>query len=363
MKNFLIELFRPLDTLIFNHLVRIGGINSFVQFLPAILGGIGSAVAYGGAQRAGKKLERGVQGAIDAQRDPSEIIQDFYGPEGLLGQETQGLIQEREKALLPGYLDLQKQQAQSQILGQGGLFDIGEEARLRELGFMGQFGQQARDTFEDPRLAQIAEADLAEATRLTQEAQGPLGFEAAREADQAAARFGLATGRSLDASQLARAALGRQDAVQARQDQAAAARRNALISAGQASVDPFGFLGGQAQGASALSAAFLGQAPGPLVTDPGQAINLGMGQDINLANLLMGKAQAGAQTSAATSSILGSGLTSLGTNLGSAFGGGTGGTQGNFNFASAAQSVKPRNYGFQADPNSLTGGGFNYLQD
>ena len=328
MKNFLIELFRPLDTLIFNHLIRIGGIKPFLNFLPAILGGIGSAVAYGGAKRAGKKLERGIQGAMDAQRDPSEIIQDFYGSEGLLGQGTQNLILQREQALLPGYLDLQKQQAQSQIFGQGGLFDIAEVAKLRELGFVGMFGQTARDIAEDPRLAQIAEADLAEATRLTQEAQGPLGFEASRGAEQTAAQFGLATGRSLDASQLARAALGRQDAVQARQDQAAAARRNALISANQASVDPFGLLGGQAQGASALSAAFLGQAPGPLVTDPGQAINLGMGQDINLANLLMGKAQAGAQTSAATSSILGSGLSSLGTNLGKAFGGGSGGTQG-----------------------------------
>ena len=318
MKNFLIELFRPLDTLIFNHLVRIGGINSFVQFLPAILGGVGALASYGGAKRAGKKLERGVQGAIDVQRDPSEIIQDFYGPEGLLGQGTQSLIQEREQALLPGYLDLQKQQAQSQIFGQGGLFDIGEEARLRELGFMGQFGQQARDTFEDPRLAQIAEADLAEATRLTQEAQGPLGFETGREAEQAAARFGVNRGTEFNPSMIARAALGRQDAVQARQDQAAAARKNALISANQASVNPFGFLGGQSGIADAMNTAFLSQQLGPQITDPGQAINTGMGLDTNLANIMLGKGAISSVGNASSNAILGNQATQ-GSNILSSF--------------------------------------------
>ena len=318
MKNFLIELFRPLDTLIFNHLIRIGGIKPFLNFLPAILGGIGSAVAYGGAKRAGKKLERGIQGAMDAQRDPSEIIQDFYGSEGLLGQGTQNLILQREQALLPGYLDLQKQQAQSQIFGQGGLFDIAEVAKLRELGFVGMFGQTARDIAEDPRLTQIAEADLAEATRLTQEAQGPLGFEASRGAEQTAAQFGLATGRSLDASQLARAALGRQDAVQARQDQAAAARKNALISANQASVNPFGFLGGQSGIADAMNTAFLSQQLGPQITDPGQAINTGMGLDANLANIMLGKGAISSVGNASSNAILANQATQ-GSNILSSF--------------------------------------------
>ena len=43
MKNFLIELFRPLDTLMFNHLVRIGGIRCFIKEL------IGGAIStFGG---------------------------------------------------------------------------------------------------------------------------------------------------------------------------------------------------------------------------------------------------------------------------------------------------------------------------
>ena len=339
MKNFLIELFRPLDTLIFNHLVRIGGIKPFLELIAPIAGKIfgseaaktigtqlvGNAVgnALGGGGGGGSQGVAGVTNqmidqAVAAQRTPEEIIRATYGPEGFLGQDIQDLIIGRERDLLPQYSALQKERAFGQTLGEGGTFDLGEQSRLRELGFMGQYGQQARDLFEDPRLRAIAEADLAEANRLTQEAQGPLGFEAGREAEQAAARFGLATGGLLDPSLVARAALGRQDAVQARQDQAAAARKNALISANQASVNPFGFLGGQSGIADAMNTAFLSQQLGPQITDPGQAINTGMGLDANLANIMLGKGAISSVGNASSNAILANQATQ-GSNILSSF--------------------------------------------
>ena len=333
MKNFLIELFRPLDTLMFNHLVRIGGIKPFLNFLAPIAGNIlGSTAAKTiGTQLVGNAVGKALGGgggggganqmidqAVAAQRTPEEIIRATYGPDGFLGQDIQDLIIGRERALLPQYSALQKERAFGQTLGEGGTFDLGEQSRLRELGFMGQYGQQARDLFEDPRLRAIAEADLAEANRLTQEAQGPLGFEAGREAEQAAARFGLATGGLLDPSLVARAALGRQDAVQARQDQAAAARKNALISANQASVNPFGFLGGQSGIADAMNTAFLSQQLGPQITDPGQAINTGMGLDTNLANIMLGKGAISSVGNASSNAILANQATQ-GSNILSSF--------------------------------------------
>ena len=339
MKNFLIELFRPLDTLIFNHLVRIGGIKPFLELIAPIAGKIfgseaaktigtqlvGNAVgnALGGGGGGGSQGVAGVTNqmidqAVAAQRTPEEIIRATYGPDGFLGQDIQDLIIGRERELLPQYSALQKERAFGQTLGEGGTFDLGEQSRLRELGFMGQYGQQARDLFEDPRLAQIAEADLAEANRLTQEAQGPLGFEAGREAEQAAARFGVNRGTEFNPSMIARAALGRQDAVQARQDQAAAARKNALISANQASVNPFGFLGGQSGIADAMNTAFLSQQLGPQITDPGQAINTGMGLDANLANIMLGKGAISSVGNASSNAILANQATQ-GSNILSSF--------------------------------------------
>ena len=318
MKNFLIELFRPLDTLMFNHLVRIGGIKPFLNFLAPIAGkilgstaaktigtqlvgnAVGKALGGGGSQGVTSGTNQMIDQAVAAQRTPEEIIRATYGPEGFLGQDIQDLIIGRERELLPQYSALQKERAFGQTLGEGGTFDLGEQSRLRELGFMGQYGQQARDLFEDPRLRAIAEADLAEANRLTQEAQGPLGFE------------------EFNPSMIARAALGRQDAVQARQDQAAAARKNALISANQASVNPFGFLGGQSGIADAMNTAFLSQQLGPQITDPGQAINTGMGLDTNLANIMLGKGAISSVGNASSNAILANQATQ-GSNILSSF--------------------------------------------
>ena len=78
----------------------------------------------------------------------------------------------------------------------------------------------------------LTDIETAEAERLTEAARGPLGFEAIRRAEQAARAEGGALGRQLDASAVARAALGREEAVMAREDRAAAARARAAEMAG-----------------------------------------------------------------------------------------------------------------------------------
>jgi hypothetical protein len=78
----------------------------------------------------------------------------------------------------------------------------------------------------------LTDIETAEAERLTEAARGPLGFEAIRRAEQAARAEGGALGRQLDASSIARAALGREEAVMAREDRAAAARARAAEMAG-----------------------------------------------------------------------------------------------------------------------------------
>ena len=78
----------------------------------------------------------------------------------------------------------------------------------------------------------LTDIERAEAERLTEAARGPLGFEAIRRADQAARAMGGSLGRQLDASAAARAALGREEQVMAREDRAAAARARAAEIAG-----------------------------------------------------------------------------------------------------------------------------------
>jgi hypothetical protein len=78
----------------------------------------------------------------------------------------------------------------------------------------------------------LTDIERAEAERLTEAARGPLGFEATRRAEQAARAEGGALGRQLDASAIARAALGREEQVIAREDRAATARARAAELAG-----------------------------------------------------------------------------------------------------------------------------------
>lgn len=81
-------------------------------------------------------------------------------------------------------------------------------------------------------LRTLTDAQIAEADRLGEVAKGPLSFEAQRNADQQARLLGGSIGRQRDASALARAALGREDAVQQREDRATKARQDAFTMAG-----------------------------------------------------------------------------------------------------------------------------------
>ena len=315
MKNFLIEFFRPLDTLIFNYLVKIGAVKCID---PATAVAVGSSLLGGifgsrSAKKAAKQRAAAIRSAYGQFRDPSEIFTQQYGDEGLYGDPAMSAILGRERELIPQFQELAEMRAR-------GVRDIQEESKLRQLGLLGQYGEDIRSTLEDPRMAQLAGLDLAEAERLSQEAAGPLGAEAARSAEQAALSVGQATGRLGDASTIARAAQSREGAQRLRRQEAAGARQFALQSASQTAVDPFKFMFGAP---SVEERQFLEAGLGPQVTDPGQAYNIGSAEDLRKAQALLGQGLAKAQGTAASGQILGSMFGSIGSALGGMnFGGG-----------------------------------------
>jgi hypothetical protein len=307
MKNFLIEFFRPLDNLIFNYLVKIGAIK---PIFSALIGAVASsALSRRGQKKAqqqsiqAEERSRGdLQRAFKKIRDPNAILREAYGSGGMFGTDIQNRILGAEERLLPGFLDLQKQQAQSQLLGEGGLMDIGQVSRLGELGFIGAFSPAARLLLEDPRLAAIADADL-------DAALNPLSGERARAVEQSALEDAVRMGRGRGQGAIAQLALGRSAATDA-------ARLRALQSSQIARIDPTALLGGLSPRVDAMSGAFLSQAPGTLVTDPGQAINVGSARDVQRANVLIGQGALASQAGAARSQIAGQGYQALGSTLG-----------------------------------------------
>jgi hypothetical protein len=301
MKNFLIEFFRPLDNFIFNYFVKIGVIKPFLDKIlgSAVSGILGSRSAKKSAKRAAATIER----AYGELRDPSEIISEAYQT-GIYSPETMGAILGAEREFIPQFQELAELRAR-------GIRDIQEESKLRQLGLLGQYGVDIRGTLEDPRLAKLAGLDVAEAERLTQEAAGPLGVEAARTATQTALGLGQQMGRGLDASTLARAALGREEAQRARRLEAAGARQRALQSATAAMVDPSAFLFTP----SAEERIFASTPLGAQVTDPGMAATLGSAVDVQRAQALLGQGLAQAQGAAASGQILGQTIGGIGNIL------------------------------------------------
>jgi len=291
MKNFLIEFFRPLDNLIFNYFVKIGVIKPFIDKIigTVVSGALGSR----SAKKAAKRSAATIQKAYEELRDPSEIISEAYQT-GIYSPETMGAILGAEREFIPQFQELAELRAR-------GIRGIQEESKLRQLGLLGELGADIRGTLEDPRLAKLAGLDVAEAERLTQEAAGPLGVEAARTATQTALGLGQQMGRVGDASTLARAALGRESAQRARRLEAAGARQRALQSATAAMVDPSAFLFTP----SVEERIFASTPLGAQVTDPGMAATLGSAQDVQRANILLGKGAAQAQGAAASGQILG----------------------------------------------------------
>lgn len=315
MKNFLIEFFRPLDNLLFNYFVKIGAIKPFIGALigkalastagKAIAGqAISGALASRSARKAADRASSTIGKAYGELRDPSEIISEAYDT-GIYSPEVMGSILGAERELIPQFQELAELRAR-------GIRGIQEESKMRQLGLLGELGADIRGTLEDPRLAQLAGMDIAEAERLTAEAAGPLGVEAARTAEQTALGLGQRMGRTLDASTLARAALGRESAQRARRQEAAGARQRALQSATAAMVDPAAFL----LAPTAEEQIFLQSGLGTQVTDPGMAATLGSSIDVQRAQALLGKGLTQAQGAAASGQILGQTIGGIGSILG-----------------------------------------------
>jgi len=318
MKNFFIELFRPLDNFLFNYFVKIGVIKPFVE---ALIGGALSARSGSKARRQQAESEArsraDIQRAFEQIRDPRDILMQSYGAEGYYGPEVMDIILGRERELMGPLLGLQRDYAQEAAFGIGGLQELAEQTTEGVLSRIQELGPEFQKAMEDPRVSSLVDEQLAkfkqtyadteatsaereaaarefdaglkgalqqvgvssqaiqdidiqgipeaqigsaqsfleraktfgeggflgdlrgltdieraEAERLTEAARGPLGFESLRRAEQAARAEGGALGRQLDASAIARAALGREEAVMAREDRAAAARARAAELAG-----------------------------------------------------------------------------------------------------------------------------------
>ena len=314
MKNFLIEFFRPLDNLVFNYLVKIGAIKcidpvSAFSIGSNILGGIFGRRK---AKKAARQRAAAIRRAYQQFRSPEDIIAEQYTT-GLYGERPMEAILGTERELIPQFQELAGIRAR-------GIRDIQEESKLRQLGLLGALGGVTRTILEDPRLAQLAEMDIAEAERLGMEAGAPLSGERAREAEQTALQMAVRQGRGRGQGAIAQAVLGRTAAKTALEEQAARARQRALVSAGQAKIDPFQFMFGAP---SIEERQFLAAGLGPQVTDPGQAITLGSAEDLRRAQSILGQGKAIAQGTAASGQILGQTISGLGSMLGSMnFGGG-----------------------------------------
>ncbi len=308
MKNFLIEFFRPLDNLIFNYLVKIGAVKCIDLGTAFSVGSslLGGLFGKSKAKRAARQREAAIRNAYGQFRDPSEIFGQQYGDTGIYGDPAMSTILGKEAELIPQFQELAELRAR-------GIRDIQEESKLRQLNLLGQYGADIRETLEDPRMAQLASMDLAEAERLTQEAAAPLSGERARTAEQDALGLAVRQGRGRGQGAIAQAVLGRTAAKTAFEEQAGMARQRALQSASQAAVDPFKFMFGAP---SVEERQFLSAGLGPQVTDPGQAYNIGSAEDLRRAQAILGQGLAQAQGTAASAKILGNMFGSIGSTLG-----------------------------------------------
>lgn len=333
MKNFLIELFRPLDNFLFNYFVKIGVIKPIIGAIMSAREGRKQRKA---ARAAEKRAREDMERAFGQIRDPKDILLDAYGAEGYYGPEVMDAIIGRERELMGPMTDLLKDYGETVAFGERGVQELSEQTTEGILKRMKELGPEFREAMEDPRISSLVDEQLdrfkktyadteataaereaaakefdtalnsalgdagvsldaiqqaevgtarpflegvrdfdtsrlrdfdfsglqglsfddiknlsldqstaflgdirgltdiekAEAERLTEAARGPLGFEATRRAEQAARAEGGALGRQLDASAIARAALGREEQVMAREDRAAAARARAAEMAG-----------------------------------------------------------------------------------------------------------------------------------
>ena len=332
MKNFLIEFFRPLDNLIFNYFIKIGAIKPFISALiggaKALLGSKAAGAAVGSiagagisaysarkARKASREAEararEDLERAFGQIRDPADVLREAYST-GIYSPEAMGTLLGRESQLIPQFQALQELRARGAV---DTIRDVQEESKLRQLGLLGALGGVSRELLEDPRLAELAEMDIAEAERLGMEAGAPLSGERAREAEQAALQMAVRQGRGRGEGAIAQAVLGRTAAKTQLEEQAALARQRALQSATAAQVDPSAFLFA-ATPEERLTTAFLGSPLGPQVTDPGQAINVGSARDVQRANILIGQGALSSQAGATRALINAQQASTLGSLIG-----------------------------------------------
>ena len=341
MKNFLIEFFRPLDNIIFNHFVRIGAIK---PIFGSIVGGILSARSARKSRKASRAAEArsraDLERAFKEIRSPESILREAY-TSGIYSPELMSTIIGAEERLLPQFQRLGETAAR-------GVSEFSEASKLRQLDLLGRLSGDVRGALEDPRLARLAELDIAEAERLSAEAAAPLSGERARQAEQAALQMAVQQGRGRGQGAIAQAILGRAGASDALSQFAASARQRALQSATAAQVDPSSFL---LKPSSLEEQIFLESRLGPQITDLGQAINLGSARDVQRANVLIGKGAISSQAAATRAGLKGQQGDTL-TSLLGAFGSGFG--------SKGAQPNTQRQpfQGFTGDPNtSIFGGG------
>ena len=347
MKRFIKELLRPVDDVLFNWMVKQGFVKPFISALIGTAVGIGSSLlGASSAKKAAGRARSAQMGAIGAAeeqyRDPSDIFGQIY-PE-LYGPATQDIILGAERRLMPEYQALQFERMgmlTPELLQQQRAFQEAELAGVSELAPM------AREAIEDPRLAELADMEMEEAQRLTEEAREGLSPLEIIKAERRAAQQGISRGRELGASQIARSALERREAeedVQARRAELArAARMGAGRAAGAARVDPFTAILGRTPSAY-QTAAQLSLGPlGAMTTSPSTALGLGQAEDYRRAQAELAYGGIESAYQQARGQIQSSMFGSIGQSLGG-FIGGLGSTGGS-TVSPIAQNPMTTGYG------------------
>jgi len=319
MIKLLIKFLEPLERAVFNYMVRAGLIKPFIGALigagASLLGG---AIQSRKAKKATGQAMAGVQGAYDELRDPSEILEQQYGEEGIFDQDLQEQILGREAALIPGYFGLQEQRAG---LAGDALGGIRDQAKIGQLADVALLGGLSRGILEDPTLRGLSNLQTQRALDAVERARNPLDFQTRSNIEESALNISNRLGRTLDSSAIARATEMSLDEQERRRRRADDLVGSAFGLRQSTKVDPFQFLFGTPSAEEQIASGFLTSPLGTQVTDPGAAINLGMMTDQQRANLLLDKSQIQAQGTVAQGQILGNTIGSFGTSLGSAIGG------------------------------------------
>ena len=315
MKKLLIKFLEPLERAVFNYLVRAGLIKPFLSTLFGVgVSLLGANERRKAAKRSTAQAMAGVQAAYDELRDPSEILEQEYGDEGLFGQDLQESIIGREAALLPGFFGLQEQRAR---LAGDALGGIRDQAKIGQLADVALLGGLSRDILEDPTLRGLSNIQTQRAIEAVQEARNPFDFETRSNIEESALNISNRLGRTLDASAIARATEMSLDEQERRRRRADDLVSSAFGLRQSTKVDPFQFLFGTPSAEERIASGFFTSPLGTQVTDPGAAINLGIMSDQNRANLLLNKGLIQAQGTAAQGSILGNLIGSLAPTIGS----------------------------------------------